>query len=785
MSTTNKDSVFTRGFSYPTIQNGPNGSGLNLIEAKVQSYDYKSGFYQCFGKNAPITCINTSSILSSLLGLKINTVLEVGTPVLVLQNTRDSNISYILGTIGLGNTTPEMYKNDYLGVDPKSNVLGNLLDDAALENPNTSDTVDGSSPSNLAPGEAVIQNASGVALQLLSYLATLKASDLAKIECLVQDDMVRILSKTYQNLNALGEYTIFNENGNLNVVWKGTNKEFESFNLENENESLGKVENNKVNDIDQINEDTFTEDGRWRFSSYIGRLGNFIHLFISDPTRILENSNTNCAAGRANLHVNEDGSVLVQSISDIAFEKVVRIPVPTETKAWDETTANDTFDPSAMKNWTTMGDEELWQMSYKLADYGRWFSQIYCNSGFIGNKRFNKISEVTMDDVDPFAKDKERESVDANFEKDFQESQLAYSTIRIFKDGSIVLMDAYGSSIHLSGGFVTIKSPKDFNIQAAGTLNLTANDIAITSRNSTTISSTEGTTDVVGKVLARLSSTEGFAVVESTMKNAEVVKASDNATVNALVEKAKEVGGENSYPNVIISATSKDGTIGIYAFKNIFLETQNFIVKTFKTIINCFTSLYIPRVLSWFMGKDSRLSFLSPKICTEYRIESKQGFSTSSSRTINTMLGPWANATNAAVEFDSDLDTKNTETKDLLPEGYVEDDIKVSFPKSIPSFDYPDYDVSQKDIFQNLTDQYIENRDDINDDYIAINNNNINIGGNVKKAPYPGKGILMKKYKPRSSWDFSKAQDTPENAQPQQFTKSMYTTFYKKLMGDY
>ena len=42
----------------------------------------------------------------------------------------------------------------------------------------------------------------------------------------------------------------------------------------------------------------------------------------------------------------------------------------------------------------------------------------------------------------------------------------------------------------------------------------------------------------------------------------------------------------------------------------------------------------------------------------------------------------------------------------------------------------------------------------------------------------------MKKYKPRSSWDFSEAQDTPENAQPQQFTKSMYTTFYKKLMGD-
>ena len=768
---TTKNAYFTEGFTHPAISSGQNGSGLSLFEGRIQSYDYKNGTYMVLGGERQVgECINVSTLLSGLLGLKVNTILEVGTSVLVLQNTLDNNKSYILGTIGSGDTASGLYMSDYVGTNPESNVLKNLIDQEGESNNSSYNTADGSFISNLAPGETSIHNATGAAIQLLHCLATLKATDLAKIECMVQDDMVRIISKTFQSINSLGEYTIFNENGKLNVVWKGTNKEFESFGSESEGKTgLGNISGGVLNEVLDGPSEHFDEDGRWRFQSYIGQLGNFIHLFITDPNKILKNDQT-CIPGRANLHVNEDGSVLVQSLSDIAFEKVVRIPVPTEKKRWEEADPGGEIDPESMKNWTTMGDEELWQMSYKLADYGRWFAQTYCNSGFISNNRYNEIDESSMEDADPFAKDNDRQKVDGAFQKDFKKTQEAYATIRIFKDGSIVLMDAYGSSVHLAGGYLQLSAAKDLNIHATGNLNISANDIAITGLNSVVASAVEGSIDIAGKEMARVASTEGFTVIESTMSNSDTIDESTNEAVKKLKDKAKI---KDKYFSVIINgADTEYGNILINAKGLLVNFAKDFMTKALNMFITVRKSFTVSKVLQYLENK----LLISPITHFVRLIESEENMVTKSIRPI-----PMDDTKKiSAMSFDSGLEKKKEDTSNISEFDIKETDLDKVYNSTLPNFDYPEYDVEEKELMQTLSDQYYEDMSEKADENKVEEKqiSDLEIGGKAKGFPFPGKNKKMKVYRPTVGWDFKEPQTAPKRAS--QISQTQYSTYFKK-----
>ena len=765
-----KDYEFSRSFSYPAIQDGTNGTGLSLFKGRIQAYDYATQTYTVYGGNTlTSSCVNVCTLLSGLLGLKINTILEPGTPVLVLKDTTNFNTAYILGTMGTGFTNENLFSSNYIGTDPSNQVLQTLAKDSG-KNEAIKGTADAAAI-GLAPGETSIHNASGSALQLLHTLASLKASDLAKIECFVQDDMVRILSKTYQNINALGEYNIYNENGQLNVVWKGTNKEFESFDKSSSGTGIGNASGNIVTDVENGPEESFDEDGRWRFQTYIGQLGNFIHLFITDPKKVLNTSGDKCIPGRANLHVNEDGSVLVQSLSDIAFEKVVRIPVPVEKKRWEETSTGNAFDPEAMKNWTTRGDESLWQMSYKLADYSRWFSQTYCNSGFIGNKeRFVKPDETNMDEASPFADDVERESVDGAFISDFDESQKAYATIRIFKDGSIVLADAYGSSVHLTGGYIQLSAAKDMNIHATGNLNISANDIAVTALNSFTATSVNGTAELAGKTMARVASTEGFTVLESTMTDMETVEQSKNESVKSLIKDSKI--NDKAIASVIINTNDKTyGNILLNA-NGLIAYAKTILLSSMQTIISCVKSFLVKDVFQFSKGK---LITIAGKVQFKSRVESAIGFATKIARPIQTMLGYSANATNAAAAFDSGLNVEKISNTELFPEELSENDAKFKY-KQIAAFDYPEYSVDSNELMQTLSDQYMADMENEKVEEKTIND--LDIGGRARNAPFPGKGVYMKQYKPKTGWDFENPQAAPKDASD--LTDRIYSTYFKK-----
>lgn len=785
MKTTNNINQ-TGGFSSPYIMGPPD---LTFFQGTIASYSYKNGKYHVFGGPSNDTeCVALSSIFSSLLGLKVNTILEVGTPVLVLCTKDSTKSNYIIGTLNSGIANESMYTNTYVGTSNESQVLKNLLTQEESQNNEESVFVDGSCPSNLSPGEAVLSLGSGAALQLLHTLASLKASDLAKIECFVQDDMVRILNKTFQHVNSFGDYTIFNENGQLNVVWKGTNKEFESFGEDsNGNTGLGSIGNNVNSEVKSNPSEEFNDDGKWRFQQYIGQLGNFIHIFITDPKKILNTEDQTPASGRFNVHVNEDGSVLFQSISDIVFEKVVKIPVPTENKRWEESSSTETFDPSYMKNWTTQGDEKLWETVYKLRDYSKWFAEGYCNSGFLGNPRYNPPSYSNTPDPDPFANDKQRQQVDGAFQDNFNETQKAYATIRIFKDGSITFMDAYGDCIQLAGGNIQVSATKNLQINTANTLSLSAKNIAINGTDSVSVSSTNGTLDLAAKIFARLASTEGMSIIESTMQDATIMQTAAQKD-NRINELLKTTISDGSYPAVLINANNQTGGNIVISAKNLFYTyAKSALHNASYYVINALKGFSIRNCLNFAAGK----MYVIASTKFKQTVESLIGFASKIQRHIQTMLPPPANDKNSAVTYkasmdaDSDKLSNSTISSTFKGNEILEKDINEPV-KMFNTFKFKEYKEDDNNpLMQTLSDQFLGSNTefaseaDVTEQKITDNIFNIK-SDRTAGYPFPGTEIQMKAYNPTCTWNIS--QDNTDGytlKNPKSLVKKIYSTFIK------
>jgi hypothetical protein len=748
------------GSSPLTTLNGHNGAAASFSSGTIIDYNYEWGTYNVkLDNNRPVTAIAASSLISGLLGIKVNAILEAGTPVICVTTTTTGE-TFILGTLGTGGVPSSQITSSYITAEPTSNVISTLFDPEKANNAGANSYLDGSMPMNLAPGDVNIQAGGGSAITLLQTLASLKASELAKIECFVQDDMVRILNKTFQHISAFGDYNIYNENGSLNVEWKGTSEEFESFGGSSKgNLGLGAEAEGQVTGLTDL--PSFNSDGKWRFVNYIGKIGNFIHMFVTDPKAALKQKDEGeePASGRFGLHVNEDGSFLCQSVSDIVLEKVVKIPVARAKNRWEETPADKEFDPKYMKNWVPMGDEKLWQMSYKLRDYAKWFSEGYCNSGFLGNDRFIKPSCSATEDPSTWAENAEREKVDGAFENVFGETQEAYATIRIFKDGSIVLMDAYGSSVHLTGGNVQIAASKNLLLNAANTVNIMGKEVNITSIDSTTIASTQGSMDIAGNTLARLSSTNGFTILESSMQNRDAVDIAmvKDQRFKELIDQTKLFKDDTNVASVIVStskADSKFSNILLASSSGLYLRTKTAFLSAANYIANV-GSFFIPGFIKFLKG--SYTLFDGANVTFKSIVNGLMGFATKFQLPINTALGPESNSQNSAVLYQEDMKEPEANITDLLGNKLSENCLKDTTPVNISKFKFKEYKEDPKNpLMQSLTDQYL-----------AVTEGSL-IGSEVESAstyltmgtsgqPWPGKNKTMKYYDPTVVWDANEA----------------------------
>ena len=330
-------------------------------------------------------------------------------------------------------------------------------------------------PCDFLEGEFEIANGIGVAIQFLTLMAKLSAGDRAKVEVHVLNEMVRIISETFRHHSAFGDFKIYND-GRLNVRWDGTSYEHESYGQKKERDP--KL-TGKTGAVDFEGVDGILDTGRWRFSQYVGFLGDFIHTFITDPCeglgKIGELSTEAMRSGKARFHVGNDGSVLVQSVADIAIERVCRIVVPMELKREDDPKGNLAKDLAALettflKFWDYGADlKDAYKTCYQLREYARWLS------GFHAFARFHQLDKdwkvpTEAETPEPAWSNKETDREGVGIVK----YKAVYACIRIMRDGSIVTMDGTGSAVVLSAGNVQVSAARHLTLEAAGDIRMIA-----------------------------------------------------------------------------------------------------------------------------------------------------------------------------------------------------------------------------------------------------------------------------------------------------------------------
>ena len=423
--------------------------------------------------------------LASFLGISSYSFPEVGTSVLVLRDLNsEKGYDYILGEIPTGaNTSDWMSFTRFVGVDNKA-YTGLKSQQRFTSQAKMASGDNGTSFMDVVDGERVNSGAYGTILGLLNNLSVLKGTDLAKIECFVLDDLVRIFSEQFEHFSGFGEYKIVNNNGKLDVLWKGTSEEYEAWGLDRDSESkdINIGASNQIDtDVSKISkQNLFYSDGRWRFSSYIGKLGNFIHLLITDPVKTLQLApDSVIPSGRAEVHVNKDGSIVVRSVSDIVFEKVCRIPVPIANVRPEELDYTK-FTLDAFQSWEPFsGPENLFETSYALQDYARWLSNYYSLATFwgLGDSQYTIRSENDTEEPSWYCGDQSMKGPMSSEAETSPYYLYRYATIRIFKDGSIVLNDGYNSTVHMSNGNIELSAAVDINLIAGNNINMVSKNI--------------------------------------------------------------------------------------------------------------------------------------------------------------------------------------------------------------------------------------------------------------------------------------------------------------------
>ena len=486
--TTSKDA----GAGNPTDQaqgetyTGPLRMGKSY-EGTLVSGDNKSLVYTVrIGERTVEGCHWVAGISAGLLGIKTHMIPTRGSRVMIVYG----NPSYIVQGL------PSGPRDDISGSQREMTQTTAQEGRKKLDEPDHADyggaNTHSTPPLDLFEGELDLENQLGVALRLLHSMASLNAGERAKIEAFVVNDMVRIVSDCYKNISAFGDMQIYND-GRLNVRFDGTSYEHEAWSLFGDGEAKAEVDQFQV-----AGEEDLVKTGRWRFSQFIGWLGEFMHQFVTEPAATASSLEEGAyRPGKSRFQQMSDGSILLQSVADISIERVCRVQVPIELKRWDDpegvtTKAYKSLQKSFLEIWKFQ-DETMHHTAYQLREYSRWLS---C---FHSYARFHQLAAKAGEWQVP------AETLTAhvwtNQEADVEQANSGlgvllwdtYACVRIMRDGSIVLWDGYGNGITMGKSGLQLSAVEHLELDAAGDVRITAGqDIILKARRNIEISAIVG-----------------------------------------------------------------------------------------------------------------------------------------------------------------------------------------------------------------------------------------------------------------------------------------------------
>lgn len=423
------------------------------VNPTLRTYDVQTGLN---GSQETMfqSCVWAAESFGGLLGFKVDGILSAGTPVIVLPGSPHMIVKVL----------------PFASVDSKSYNTRKFLDGSATadlyKNEETASGLHASGVANfpytdLMEGEFVISNYIGVFAGFLTNLVKIGASESAKIECMLFDDMVRIVSRTFRHHSCLGDLEMFDD-GSPSCVEDYTSRRHEAEGLLAQGDPVGTG--------DVLNFKMSATALRARFSRYTGWLGSFIHEIVTSPEDAL-GSLAQQRAGKSRFWRGEDGSVLVQGTGDIAIEYVTKVVVPIRKKRPDDTegvSPDLVYAPQPLEKLWDYGPnyKDVAECAFQLREYARWLNQAFCMARF---HAMENEWEVKTEAASPKPDYSDGDKNLKFLRQPNVEPPGRYACMRIFRgSGALMFVSGDGWSISSYDGDVYFDSPKNMHFRAAG-----------------------------------------------------------------------------------------------------------------------------------------------------------------------------------------------------------------------------------------------------------------------------------------------------------------------------
>jgi hypothetical protein len=484
---------------------------------------------------AMIQGIMISSAIAGLFGFKEVVLPQPGSRVVCMEYTLYT--CYILGVIP--------HQPVFIDGLPSRSMLGAgspFLDEANtfgfLDRPAA--ITDYLKPHDVVDGEHVIANEFGVLLGLYQQLATLKASELAQIQCFLLDDLVRLISHNFQHYSAIGEYNIYHDGKRLMAEFGATHKVAESYGNPATKSDKGQggptfTDVGTYNKTDNPDYYKIQGDERIkaieRFKIFLGSVGDFLHIFLTKPDddekRYLaaDKPVSKPDSGLCDFHIGTDGGLHMRSVKEVFIEKSNWIRVPIRQAAPDDPQGDDAetlnYEQKQKyefsKNFKFKGNP--FNYGQQIRDYVAYVNEKLGYQNFKSHEKDFFVSddinqETPLDSID---------KVDQETKLDLKEYKLKTAGIYLMPNGGITIRDSWNSAIIMEGGNISIQPAKDLFLQPLRSLVGKAGaNINLAAKKQVDLSTTEESIRIKSKKGQHFYSHESGIVIESESEKEEI-----------------------------------------------------------------------------------------------------------------------------------------------------------------------------------------------------------------------------------------------------------------------
>jgi hypothetical protein len=380
-------------------------------------------------------------------------------------------------------------------------------------------------PADTLPGDWGAINDLGVGIWLGRLLASMRASDLAKVEAFWGDDLLRLVGYNMELFTAGSQEYRLNDEGEYNEVWRATPWPWEGLGVRSASESATEAKEGRLKpgaeeaplEPAQVDQLLIPRHIRMR-----GYLGDIEKEFICAPPQSLSTETYSAKTkhlGLLEISKAHDGAYTVRSAKEVTLEKYVLLPIPKELVAPEDPLGDHRTNYKAADLFGTGDTYELPEFVWgsddaqvrpaQLLDYHAWRFGRYEKGGLNAHvKDWYLPEEEEISEPLPGALYDKNLKIGHTFMAplpSFGEIVIDHrpghtaryyrsrSMVKLHDDGSVSLEDGYGSQILLKGGSIFLSCVGDVWAQPGRNFVAWApHDAVVRAGNSADVSASKG-----------------------------------------------------------------------------------------------------------------------------------------------------------------------------------------------------------------------------------------------------------------------------------------------------